>query len=324
MPAENYWYRRHLVVYEWIGARVIGQRVLDMACGEGYGSEVLSRSARSVVGVDANPEAHEHARLRYARQNLRFERGLVETYGEPGASTRSCSCRRSSTSRTPCAVLEHFRSLLAPGGDGVRLDARTCSRSRRRAPSKSRQPVARARVPGRRVPRAVRHARSARSSCSACSTPASSRCTSGRSTLGWDAVHKRLRLTKPFYDRFTPAIATSDFALRADELDARARLPRGMPGVSPGAREQGELAIVLHTHMPYVEGFGTWPFGEEWLWEAIATLLRAAARRARRGAPITLSLTPVLCDQLEAPGVAERCLAFLREIRPESHGATSS
>ncbi len=33
----------------------------------------------------------------------------------------------------------------------------------------------------------------------------------------------------------------------------------------------GALAIVLHTHMPYVEGFGTWPFGEEWLWESIAT-----------------------------------------------------
>ena len=81
----------------------------------------------------------------------------------------------------------------------------------------------------------------------------------------------------------------------------------------------GELALVLHTHMPYVEGFGTWPFGEEWLWEAIATLLPAAARRARRDAPITLSLTPVLCDQLEAPGATERCLAFLREIRPESH-----
>ncbi len=30
------------------------------------------------------------------------------------------------------------------------------------------------------------------------------------------------------------------------------------------------VSIVLHTHMPYVEGFGTWPFGEEWLWEAIA------------------------------------------------------
>ncbi|MCW2968824.1 MAG: glycoside hydrolase family 57, partial [Solirubrobacteraceae bacterium] len=33
----------------------------------------------------------------------------------------------------------------------------------------------------------------------------------------------------------------------------------------------GRLAVVLHTHMPYVEGFDTWPFGEEWLWEAIAT-----------------------------------------------------
>jgi 1,4-alpha-glucan branching enzyme len=70
--------------------------------------------------------------------------------------------------------------------------------------------------------------------------------------------------------------------------------------------------------MPYVEGFGTWPFGEEWLWEAIATcylpLLDVLGR-----APLTLSLTPVLCDQLEAPGAVERCLRFLCEIRPESH-----
>ena len=36
-----------------------------------------------MVGVDANPEAYDHARLRYRRQNLTFERGLVETYGEP-------------------------------------------------------------------------------------------------------------------------------------------------------------------------------------------------------------------------------------------------
>jgi len=82
--------------------------------------------------------------------------------------------------------------------------------------------------------------------------------------------------------------------------------------------DPGELAIVLHTHMPYVEGFGTWPFGEEWLWEAIATsylpLLRVLGR-----APLTLSLTPVLCDQLEQPEVIARCLAFLREVRPETH-----
>lgn len=101
----------------------------------------------------------------------------------------------------------------------------------------------------------------------------------------------------------------------------------------------GELAIVLHTHMPYVEsggawthpenpphgpdwkGFGTWPFGEEWLWEAIATsylpLLEVLDQAAP--APLTLSLTPVLADQLERPDAMERCLAFLREVRPESH-----
>ena len=81
---------------------------------------------------------------------------------------------------------------------------------------------------------------------------------------------------------------------------------------------QGQLALVLHTHMPYVEGFGVWPFGEEWLWEAIAgcylPLLDVLGR-----APITLSLTPVLCDQFEAPGALDRCLRFLREVRPESH-----
>jgi len=81
------------------------------------------------------------------------------------------------------------------------------------------------------------------------------------------------------------------------------------------------LSIVLHTHMPYVEGFGTWPFGEEWLWEAIATsyLPLLDVLDAHPG-QVTLSITPVLADQLEAPGALERCLAFLREVRPASHG----
>src|SRR6185312_2151351 len=116
VPAENYWFRRHLVVYEWIGARVIGKRVLDMACGEGYGSEVLSRSAASVLGVDANPEAFEHARLRYVRSNLRFERGMVELHGEAGAYDAVVFLQTIEHVHDPVGVLEHFRSLLAPGG----------------------------------------------------------------------------------------------------------------------------------------------------------------------------------------------------------------
>ena len=84
--------------------------------------------------------------------------------------------------------------------------------------------------------------------------------------------------------------------------------------------DDGELALVLHTHMPYVEGYGTWPFGEEWLWEAMATsYLPLLDVLDREDAAITLSLTPVLCDQLEAPGVAERFLAFVRGVRAETH-----
>ena len=37
--------------------------------------------------------------------------------------------------------------------------------------------------------------------------------------LGWDRVHKLLGITKPFYDRFTPAISVRDFALRRGNLD---------------------------------------------------------------------------------------------------------
>ncbi len=71
--------------------------------------------------------------------------------------------------------------------------------------------------------------------------------------------------------------------------------------------------------MPYVEGFGTWPFGEEWLWEAIATSYLPLLDVLKEGAPFTVSVTPVLADQLQAPGAMERCEAFLHDLRRASH-----
>jgi SAM-dependent methyltransferase len=217
VPAENYWYRRHLAVYEWIGARVIGARVLDMACGEGYGSEVLSRSAASVIGVDANPEAHEHARLRYARQNLTFERGMVESHGEPEAYDAVVFLQTIEHVQDPAAVLRHFRSLLAPGGvayvstpnlltlappGAVKSDNPWHIKEYRAAEFAElcRGVFDQVQMLG------LFHARKLRlhEVALAC---------------GWDAVHSRLRITKPFYDRFTPAIASSDFILREGVLD---------------------------------------------------------------------------------------------------------
>ena len=93
-----------------------------------------------------------------------------------------------------------------------------------------------------------------------------------------------------------------------------------MSGGRPGA-----LALVLHSHMPYVEGFGTWPFGEEWLWEAVACVYLPLLELID-GAPVTVGLTPVLCDQLEAMRgeAGERYLSFLSDVRAPIHEEDSA
>jgi 2-polyprenyl-3-methyl-5-hydroxy-6-metoxy-1,4-benzoquinol methylase len=218
IPAENYWFRRHLVVYEWIAARVGGSRVIDMACGEGYGSDLLARSASAVIGLDANPEAHEHAKARYVRENLRFERGMVENYGGPGSFDAVVFLQTIEHVIDPPAVLGHMRSLLAPGGVLYVSTPNVLTLAPAGA-SKSGNPwhlreyrAEEFRALCESVFGAVQllglfHARKLRAHELALK-------------LGWDAVHPRLRLTRMFYDRFTPAISSRDFALRSRRLDA--------------------------------------------------------------------------------------------------------
>ena len=64
--------------------------------------------------------------------------------------------------------------------------------------------------------------------------------------------------------------------------------------------------------MPYVEGFGTYPFGEEWLFDAVVRSYLPLLEVAER---LTLTVTPVLADQLEGRGVRERLRDFLVELR---------
>ena len=212
VPEENYWYRRHVAVYEWIGGHCEGKRVVDLACGEGYGSDLLARRAAEVVGVDANADAHEHARLRYRRPNLTFERGLVEEFDRPMdavvflqtiehihepaplldriASTApiafistpnrlTLAPPGAEKSDNPWHLREYdavqYRALLEPHFDEVELLG-------------------------------LFHARKLRVHELAI-------------RLGWDRLHPALHITKPFYNRFIPLISSNDFRLAKNDLD---------------------------------------------------------------------------------------------------------
>ncbi|MBU9301182.1 glycosyltransferase [Burkholderia multivorans] len=70
----------HMHRYGWVLDVVSGKDVLDIACGEGYGSSLLAKSARSVVGVDIDPKTVAHASQRYAGEgNLRFVAGSASS-----------------------------------------------------------------------------------------------------------------------------------------------------------------------------------------------------------------------------------------------------
>jgi 2-polyprenyl-3-methyl-5-hydroxy-6-metoxy-1,4-benzoquinol methylase len=211
VPEENYWFARHLVVYEWIAARLGGARVVDMACGEGYGSDVLARAgAAQVVGVDANPEAHEHARMRYVRDNLRFVRTMVETYDEPCDAV--VFLQTIEHVQDPGAVLARFRELVGPGGAAyvstpnvLTLAPPGAERSGNPWHVYEYRPEEFAALCASHVGAVelygLFHARKLAVHAAALK-------------LGWDAVHPRLRLTKRFYDWFVPAIDARDFVLR--------------------------------------------------------------------------------------------------------------
>lgn len=214
VPEENYWYQRHLVVYEWIATRVDGLHVVDVASGEGYGADVLAARAASVLGIEPNPEAFEHAVARYPR--VTFRRDIAETFVE--------ECDAITFLQTiehvpdPDAVLEHFKSQLRPGGvayvstpnlltiapEGAEKSGNPWHVKEYRAEEfreLCERHFSRVEILGLFHARklrvhelAIRHAR-------------------------WDDVHAKLGITGRFYDWFTPAIGVRDFALRGADLD---------------------------------------------------------------------------------------------------------
>jgi SAM-dependent methyltransferase len=217
VPEENYWYRRHLAVYRWIGERCRGLRVADMACGEGYGAAVLAERARAVVGVDANPEAYEHAARKYARPGLSFARALVEEFAAGAPYDAVVFLQTVEHIEQPEPLLDRFASRLVPGGalyvsTPNRLTLAPAGASRSGNPWHVREYTAqefRSLLDSRFASVnlvGVFHARKLALHAAAI-------------RLGWDRVHPALRVTERFYDWFVPAISESDFAIRPGRLE---------------------------------------------------------------------------------------------------------
>ncbi len=212
VPEENYWYRRHLAVYEWIADRVTGRKVVDLACGEGYGSAVLARTAADVIGVDANPDAFAHASAKYTTDNLAFRRELVESFDEPRDAV--VFLQTIEHIQDPDSLVAGFARIapvsyistpnlltLAPEGAEKSDNPWHIKEYRLEEYRAMLEPhFSRVEILG------LSHARKLKWHELALS-------------LGWDRVHETLGLSKAFYDRFTPAIAASDFRLSNHDLE---------------------------------------------------------------------------------------------------------
>jgi SAM-dependent methyltransferase len=70
LAEENYWFRRHEVVYQRLTGRCEGRDVLEAGCGEGYGADLIAALARRVIGVDYDELTVAHVRARYPRVDV--------------------------------------------------------------------------------------------------------------------------------------------------------------------------------------------------------------------------------------------------------------
>jgi 2-polyprenyl-3-methyl-5-hydroxy-6-metoxy-1,4-benzoquinol methylase len=108
----EHWHR-----YAVTAPLVRGKRVLDAACGEGYGTSLLASSAASAVGVDVSPEAIAHASERYAAPNVRFLAASVTRLPLDDASVDAVvSFETIEHLAEQREMLAEFRRVLTPEG----------------------------------------------------------------------------------------------------------------------------------------------------------------------------------------------------------------
>ena len=107
----------HLERYAFAKRMLPSGRVLDLACGVGYGTAMLAASAsRQVIGGDISGTAIRHARQNYLRPGVSFVRGDGAAWIRPGTIDGIVSLETLEHVLHPDRLFENFVHLLRPGG----------------------------------------------------------------------------------------------------------------------------------------------------------------------------------------------------------------
>lgn len=110
-------YLEHMHRYLLSAPLVAGARVLDIACGEGFGSDILAQTAAEVIGVDISEDAIRHARQTYQRAGLSFQVGSVTAIPLPDQSVDYViSFETIEHIDAHQEMLAEVRRVLRPGG----------------------------------------------------------------------------------------------------------------------------------------------------------------------------------------------------------------
>lgn len=111
--------REHRHRYEWAAEHVAGRRVLDVACGSGYGSRLLAEAgAEHVLGLDVCVDAIEHARTHHAHPRVDFATGDAQDMREIPDANFDAVASFETIEHVPDdrAYLAEIARVLRPGG----------------------------------------------------------------------------------------------------------------------------------------------------------------------------------------------------------------
>lgn len=116
IPEENYWFRRHEVVYRDLLPRCTGRHVLEAGSGEGYGANMIADVATKVTGLDYDISAVEHVRSRYPRVEM-LHGNLAELPLPDGSVDTVVNFQVIEHLWDQAQFLRECHRVLAPGGE---------------------------------------------------------------------------------------------------------------------------------------------------------------------------------------------------------------